>query len=44
MEMNVQTSKTLACVMSGLASGDGESISRINSVTKELYFGSSGMR
>nr|GME20560.1 hypothetical protein Iba_scaffold25458CG0010 [Ipomoea batatas] len=43
-QMNVQSSKALACVISGLASGEDCSMSRIRSTMDELYFGDSGIR
>lgn len=44
MEVNGQSSKALACVMSGLASGEELSMSLIRVVMEELYFGNSGIR
>jgi len=44
MEMNGQSSKALACVISGLSSGLAWSMSLIMSVIDELYFGKSGIR
>lgn len=44
MEVNGQSSKALACVMSGLASGEELSVSLISAAIEELYFGNSGMR
>jgi hypothetical protein len=44
MEVNGQSSKALACVMSGLASGEELSMSSIKLIIGELYLGNFGIR